>query len=70
MTQPNCVPRELAVDTPNVARMYGYFVVGGHNFAVDREAAERLIKMYPDLRLVAQANRSFFASCRYIPGAQ
>lgn len=59
MTEPNWVPREVAIDTPNVARMYDYFLGGGHNFAVDREAAERLIKMYPDLRLVAQANRSF-----------
>jgi len=38
--------------------MYDYFLGGGHNFAVDRDAAEQLFAIFPDLPLVAQANRA------------
>jgi hypothetical protein len=38
--------------------MYDYFLGGGHNFAIDREAAEQLFKLYPDLPLVSRANRA------------
>jgi hypothetical protein len=59
MDQANWVPEEVPLDRPNVARMWDYFLGGAHNFAVDREAAEQAIKLYPDVRLVAQANRAF-----------
>jgi S-adenosyl methyltransferase len=58
MTESNWVPAEVALDRPNVARMYDYFLGGAHNFAVDREAAEQLYKLFPDLPLIAQANRA------------
>jgi hypothetical protein len=38
--------------------MYDYFLGGAHNFAVDREAAQQLFSIYPDLPLVAQVNRA------------
>jgi len=38
--------------------MYDYFLGGAHNFAVDREAAQQLFAIYPDLPLVSQANRA------------
>jgi len=38
--------------------MYDYFLGGGHNFAIDREAAEQLFKLFPDLPLVSRANRA------------
>jgi hypothetical protein len=44
---------------PSIARMYDYFLGGHHNFPVDREAAERVAALYPDLPLVLQANRAF-----------
>src|ERR1051326_659013 len=59
MQQSNWVPDEVLVDRPNVARMWDYFLGGAHNFAVDREAAEQVIKAYPDLPLVARATRAF-----------
>src|SRR5919199_1174942 len=59
MNQFNWVPDNVPLDRPNVARMWDYFLGGAHNFAVDREAAEQAIKLYPDVRLVAQANRAF-----------
>jgi hypothetical protein len=59
MDQANWVPEEVPLDRPNVARMWDYFLGGAHNFAVDREVAEQLIKLYPDVPLAAQTNRAF-----------
>jgi hypothetical protein len=58
MNQSNWVPDEVPLDRPNVARMYDYFLGGGHNFAIDREAAEQLFTVYPDLPLISQVNRA------------
>ncbi len=58
MTGSKWVPQQVPLDRPNVARMYDYFLGGGHNFAVDRQAAEKLFAIFPDLPLVAQANRA------------
>jgi hypothetical protein len=43
----------------NAARMYDYFLGGGHNFAVDRDQAAHVIANYPDAVLAARANRAF-----------
>jgi hypothetical protein len=59
MRQSNWVPDEVLLDRPNVARMWDYYLGGGHNFAIDREAAEQAIRLYPDLPLVAQVTRAF-----------
>jgi hypothetical protein len=59
MSQPDWVPDSVSLDRPNVARMWDYWLGGYHNFAVDRQAGEQAIKLYPDLPLVAQANRAF-----------
>jgi hypothetical protein len=45
--------------TPNVARMYDYFLGGFHNFATDRELAERTIAVWPQVPAIARANRAF-----------
>lgn len=45
--------------TPNVARMYGYYLGGTDNFAIDREAAERVLATSPEVRTTLRANRSF-----------
>ncbi|WP_329431266.1 SAM-dependent methyltransferase (plasmid) [Streptosporangium sp. NBC_01495] len=44
---------------PNVARMYDYLLDGKDNYAVDQEAADRLIKLVPDLRNQVRNNREF-----------
>jgi hypothetical protein len=49
----------LDTTTPNIARMYDYFLDGKDNFAADRAAADKLIEMMPQLPLVARANRAF-----------
>ena len=46
-------------DRPNAARIYDYLLGGAHNFAVDRELAERALNGHPMLRYLAQANRGF-----------
>jgi O-methyltransferase involved in polyketide biosynthesis len=52
-------PRDIDVSTPNVARIYDYFLGGKDNFAVDREAATQMTAMMPFLPQVARANRVF-----------
>jgi len=49
----------LMPNTPSAARMYDYFLGGFHNFAIDREAAERVKAIYPDVARVMAANRAF-----------
>jgi hypothetical protein len=52
-------PVGVDVDTPSAARIYDYALGGAHNFAADRAAAEALLRVLPDGRLVARANRAF-----------
>jgi hypothetical protein len=44
---------------PSAARMYDYYLGGHHNLAIDREAAEQAIAIYPEFPLIMQANRGF-----------
>jgi hypothetical protein len=55
------------VNVPNMARMYDYALGGKDNFAVDREAVERLFAMSPENKYVPLANRSFLRrAVRYV----
>jgi len=45
-------------ERPNVARLFDYFLGGAHNFAVDREFAERSIKIFA-VDEAARSARSF-----------
>jgi len=53
--------REVALRTDQAhgARIYDYILGGKDNFAVDREAGENSLKIWPALRVHMQANRSF-----------
>ncbi|GAA3710281.1 SAM-dependent methyltransferase [Nonomuraea antimicrobica] len=46
-------------NTPSVARLYDYYLGGKDNFPADREAAERILSVAPELRAAARANRAF-----------
>ncbi|MFC5832420.1 SAM-dependent methyltransferase [Nonomuraea insulae] len=46
-------------NTPNVARLYNYYLGGKDHFPADRVAAERILKVAPELRAAARANRAF-----------
>ena len=39
--------------------MYDFWLGGSHNFATDREAAERVFAAMPSMRSIVQVNRSF-----------
>ncbi|GAA0448437.1 SAM-dependent methyltransferase [Streptomyces sp. NPDC046215] len=49
------------IDTgrPHPARMYDYYLGGWDNYEVDRQAAEHVIEVHPQVRLSARANRAF-----------
>ncbi|WP_052809729.1 SAM-dependent methyltransferase [Streptomonospora alba] len=58
---PAAPPPPPGVDTtvPSVARLYDYALGGKNNYATDREAAERMLAVLPEARLLAYANRAF-----------
>ncbi|MFD0687835.1 SAM-dependent methyltransferase [Actinomadura fibrosa] len=53
--------------TPNVARMYDYFLGGKDNYACDRDAADEVERVLPTVAGVARANRAFLQrAVRYV----
>ena len=50
---------DVDASVPNVARMYDYYLGGYHNFAADREAAEKILAIFPDTPEAARTNRRF-----------
>ncbi|MDR8411077.1 SAM-dependent methyltransferase [Nonomuraea sp. 3-1Str] len=61
---------EFDPHTPNVARMYDYLLGGHDNYAVDREATERLVALVPQAVPLARANRGFLRrAVRHLAGA-
>jgi hypothetical protein len=44
---------------PSVARVYDFHLGGSHNFQADREAAQRVTQLVPELPNMLRANRSF-----------
>ncbi|GII78205.1 hypothetical protein Sru01_31870 [Sphaerisporangium rufum] len=59
MSEPENVPPGVDTRTPSVARMYDYYLGGKDNFAVDRESADKVLRLFPEVRQVAQENRAF-----------
>ena len=60
-------PARFDPSTPNVARMYDYYLGGKDNFAADREAAAMALKVAPESR-VARGVRAFLRPYRPVPG--
>ncbi len=59
MEQPSWVPPGLDTSRPSPARVYDYYLGGFHNFAADREMAQRALQMWPELPTIMRANRAF-----------
>ena len=60
----------IDASVPNVARMYDYYLGGYHNFAADREAAEKILAIFPDTPAAARTNRRFLQrAVRHLAGA-
>ncbi|TDB75547.1 hypothetical protein E1264_39705 [Actinomadura sp. KC216] len=53
------IPPEVDSQRPSVARVYDYLLGGDHNFASDRDLATGLLRVEPQARELAQANRAF-----------
>ncbi|MFI6883758.1 SAM-dependent methyltransferase [Streptosporangium canum] len=49
----------INVANPNIARIQGYLLGGKDNYCRDRETAEKLLRVMPDLRRQVQENRAF-----------
>jgi S-adenosyl methyltransferase len=59
----------MDVGTPNVARIYDFWLGGTNNFEVDRQAAAALVKLIPSARTAGLANRAFLRrAVRYLAG--
>ncbi|HEY1818758.1 MAG TPA: SAM-dependent methyltransferase [Trebonia sp.] len=52
-------PSGLESSRPNIARMYDYWLGGKDNFLADRQEAERMLEVSPDLGRLARENRLF-----------
>ncbi|MGH3342385.1 MAG: SAM-dependent methyltransferase [Carbonactinosporaceae bacterium] len=59
MTNDWVPPRPINTSKPSSARIYDHLLGGKDNYAVDREAAEQMLKVFPQAREIAQANRRF-----------
>jgi hypothetical protein len=59
MTQAPQVPPGVDPDVPAPARLYDYYLGGTNNYQVDRDAAERVRQVIPELSDAAWANRGF-----------
>lgn len=46
-------------NTPNAARLYNYYLGGKDHFPADRAAAEQILRVAPEVRAAARANRSY-----------
>jgi hypothetical protein len=66
---PEAEPPPFDTTVPHASRMYDYLLGGKDNFAADREAAEQLVAIDPDVRGAVRANRAFHGrAVRYLAG--
>jgi S-adenosyl methyltransferase len=50
---------DIDTSRPHPARMYDFYLGGRDNYEVDREAAQRVIDLFPDIVHMARGNRMF-----------
>jgi hypothetical protein len=53
------VPHDVDTHVPNAARMYDYLLDGAHNFASDREMADKVQQAVPGARDGGRVNQAF-----------
>lgn len=57
--EPRFAPTEIDTSRPHPARMYDAYLGGKDNYAADREAVRQVLRVAPELRDTARANRAF-----------
>jgi hypothetical protein len=50
---------EIDTSKAHPARMYDAYLGGKDNYPVDREAVRQILRHWPEVRLIARANRAF-----------
>lgn len=53
------IPEGVPLEKPSAARIYDCMLGGYHNFEADRAVADKMIGVFPEIRLSAQVNRAF-----------
>ena len=59
MQMPDGLPAEIDLTRPSAARVYDYFLGGAHNFEIDRQLAEQIASMTPNLAATMRSGREF-----------
>lgn len=60
---------EIDTSRPHPARMYDAYLGGKDNYPVDREAVRQILRHWPEVRLIARANRAFLQrAVRFLAG--
>ena len=59
MQTPESLPTEIDLSRPSAARVYDYFLGGAHNFEIDRQLAEQIAAMTPNLAATMRSGREF-----------
>jgi hypothetical protein len=57
--EPGFAASEIDTSRPHPARMYDAYLGGRDNYPVDREAVREILRLYPESRPIALANRAF-----------
>jgi hypothetical protein len=57
--EPGFAASEIDTSRPHPARMYDAYLGGRDNYPVDREAVREIMRLYPEVRPIAVANRAF-----------
>ncbi|MQA11964.1 MAG: hypothetical protein GEU98_26190 [Pseudonocardiaceae bacterium] len=57
--RPSWAAADVDLQRPNAARVYDYYLGGACNFATDREFAEKIAELVPEVGDAARLNRTF-----------
>jgi SAM-dependent methyltransferase len=67
--EPGFAASEIDTSRPHPARMYDAYLGGKDNYAADREAVSQVLRVAPELRDTARANRAFLRrAVRFLAG--
>lgn len=63
MTRPSWAPEGIDLDRPSGSRVYDYFLGGMHNFEIDRQLADQISALSPQVGETMRANRKMLRRC-------